>query len=205
MSQISATSAKVKTIAADVTVTGAVLSGGLIQITGTHAYEVGDIVQISGIAGAVEANGQFVVASISTTVSFKLANATWAVTTYTSGGTVKHIGWATPAVLVDNTIFTASPYNFTLVSRVEALTSGANVRLVWVDSGVSTFVSEQPLSVNQAVGPVASNFSADKRFSVQNYDAPDARIGASGDNFRLKAYVSGGAGASVQFSAWVEK
>ena len=83
----------------------AVLSGGHLQITGTHAYEVGDIVSIANIIGAVEANVVGIVFSVSGTASFKLENFPGAVTPYVSGGTVKHIGWASPVVSVDATVF----------------------------------------------------------------------------------------------------
>ena len=51
---------KLKTILADVTITGAVLNAGALRFTGTHAYEIGDLISVSGVTGAVEANRVFV-------------------------------------------------------------------------------------------------------------------------------------------------
>jgi hypothetical protein len=51
---------------------------------------------------------------------------------------------------------------------------------------------------------VASDQSADKNWSVKKADVPDARMAASGDVLRAKVFISGGAGKSCQFSAWME-
>lgn len=201
MAYLSLAAAKVKVLKAPVTITGAVLSGGHLQITGTHSFEVGDIVQISGVGGAVEANIQGVVSSVSTTVSFKLENTPYAVTSYTSGGIATHIGWATPTGLIDNTVF-ATTSDVTLQARVEALTVG-NARVHFVDSADSGFVTAQPLETFQVAGPVAANLSADIMSSARKYQVPGLRIGASGDNVRVLLFLDGGTGASAQFSAWL--
>ena len=202
MSQLNFASAKVKTIVANITITGAASASGKIRITATgHGLETGDIVQISGLVGTTEGNGQWVVTRQSSS-TFDLNNSTFA-NAYSSGGTAVHIGFATAAVLVDNTVFATVP-DYTLVGRVESLSSGANARAVFTDAADSAFVTEQPVAVFQTAGAVASNFSADVKSSAKRDQVPDTRLGSSGYNMRLKVFVSGGAGASVQFSGWME-
>lgn len=195
--------AKAKTLNADVTVTGAVLAGGHLQITGTHAYEVGDIVSISGVTGAVEANIVGIVSSISTTVSFKLENTPCAVTSYVSGGIVKHIGWATPLVLVDNAVFPTVP-DMTFKARLERLDASCNARIVFTDSGDVSFLTAQPLATFAAAGGIDKGLSQDKNWNAKAAEMPGFRAGVAGDNCRVLVYLDGGAGKVAQFSAWLE-
>ncbi len=201
MSQLAFATAKVKTIQADSTITAATNASPIAVTTSApHLLETGDIVQISGAVTLTAANGRFVVTKTGAstfTLNNSNGNGTWA-----SGGTVKHIGFATAAVLVDNTVFTTAP-DFMLQARIESLTSGANVRFEFVDSADSLFVTAQPIVTFQAPGPIASNLSADKMFTVKKYDVPDTRIAASGNNMKANVYVSGGPGAVAQFSAWL--
>jgi len=194
---------KTKTLQADVTVTGAVLNAGHLQITGTHAFEVGDIVSISGIVGAVEANVVGIVSSIATTVSFKLENTPCAVTAYTSGGTVKHIGWATPLVLVDATTFPTVP-DMTFKARIERLDASCNARVTLVDSADAGFLTSWPLAHFNSFGGIDKGLSQDKNFDAKMYEMPGIRAGVSGDNCRVLFYMDGGAGKVAQFGAWLE-
>ena len=199
MSQLSFALAKVKTLLANITITGAATSSGVINIAATgHGLETGDIVQISGVTGTVEANGQWVV-TVPDANHFKLNNSTFA-NAYTAGGTAVHIGFATSAVLVDNTVFASYP-NFAIQGRIESLSAGSNARMVFTDAADSAFVTEQPLEVVQVKGLVGLSY--DKVSTRKWYDIPDARLAASGNNLRLKMYISGGPGSVCQFSAWL--
>lgn len=202
MAEISIKSGKVKTLQANVTISGAVAATGLIKLTtsAVNALETGDIVQISGVTGTTEANGQFVITVVDTT-HFSLNNSVF-LNAYVSGGTGVHIGYATAATLVDNTVFASVP-DYTLQARIESLSSGSNARIGFFDAVDLAFVTEQPLKVFQVAGPVASNLSADVMFTAKRYDTPDTRMGASGDNLRVKIYISGGPGSVAQFSAWL--
>ncbi len=201
MSQLNFALAKVKTIQANSTITAATNASPIaVTTSAAHLLETGDIVQISGSVGNTAANGKFVVTKTgATTFTLNNSNGNGA---WTSGGTVVHLGFATAAVLVDNTVFTSAP-DFTLQARFEALTSGAKARIHFIDSADSLFVTAQPVLTFQAPGPIASNLSADKMFSAKSYDVPDVRIAASGDNMKVDVYISGGPGASLQFSAWL--
>jgi hypothetical protein len=193
-----------RTIQAPATVTGITYSGNKLVVVATHALAVNDIVRISGVVGCTEANATFVVASVSTTVSFDVPCVEAAISaSWSSGGTVTHIGFASPAVLVDNTVFTNGIPDLTLVSRLEALTTG-NARIVWEDAADASFITAEPLWVETGIAPVAANFSADKRWSSKKYDVADIRAAASGDNLRMKVFLSGGTGAEAQVSGWVE-
>ena len=89
--------------------------------SGTHAFEIGDLVMRKNIVGAVEANVQGVVSSVSGTASFRLENTPGVVTAYVSGGTVSHLGWCSPGVNTDNSIFDESgtpPADYTIKVRL---------------------------------------------------------------------------------------
>lgn len=202
MSQLNFATAKVKTIQASSTITAATNAAPIaVTTSAVHGLETGDVVVISGSVGNLAANGKFVITKTSTT-AFTLNNSNGS-GAWTSGGTVAHVGFATAAVLTDNTIFTSAPA-FTLQARIESLTSGANVRVEFQDTADSLFVTAYPVVIFQAPGPIAANFSADKMFTAKYYDVPDVRIASSGDNMRAVVYVSGGPGAVCQFSAWLQ-
>jgi hypothetical protein len=192
------------TLVPDITITGAAAVGGAgtaVRITSAaHGLVTGDIAQISGLVGTVEGNGQWVVTKHDAN-SFDLNNSVFE-TAYGSGGTAKHIGHASPAVLVDNTIFTSTPVSFMLQARVEALAAGSNARLLFTDSADVNFVTEQPIACKHVAGALAKSY--DSMFTAKNEDAVDARVGASGDNMRLKVFLSGGAGSTCTVSGWMK-
>jgi hypothetical protein len=211
MSVLSILSGKQKTLVADGTITGMTGVDALIQVTcAAHGLETGDIVQISGVAAPADAaNGQWVVTKVSSSVyslNNSLGSGTWG-----SGGTVKHIGFASAAVLVDNTVFTASTStDVTLMARIEEISSGANIRVVFEDAGASTFIDAQPLATFVAPGALGAAGVGvyaglagqnDKTYSAKKADMPDIRLGASGDNVRVKMFISGGAGKTAQLTA----
>jgi hypothetical protein len=211
MSVISILSGKQKTLVADGTITGASGVNTLITVTCVaHGLETGDIVQISGVASpAGAANGQWVVTRTSAdayTLNNSLSSGTWG-----SGGTVKHIGFASAAALVDNTVFTSSTStDITFMARIEEISSGANIRVVLEDAATTTFVDGQPLATFVAPGQLGAAGVGvyaglagqnDKTYSVKNADIPDVRLGASGNNIRVKMFISGGAGKTAQLTA----
>jgi hypothetical protein len=212
MAQLSLTLAKQKTIATVPVITAMTGVNVLIQVTSTaHGLETGDIVQIAGVASpAGAANGQWVITKVDAnnfTLNNSLGSGTWG-----SGGTITHLGWATPATLVDNTVFANGTPDYTLQARIEELLTGANVRVVFEDCGASTFIDAQPVAVFQSTGNIGvaapGVFAGlagqnDKMFTAKKYDVPDTRMAASGNNLRAKFYVSGGAGKTAQFSAWL--
>ena len=70
-----------------VAISGAVTNGGLIRITSAaHGFSTNDTVTIAGVVGTTEANADWTITVISTTV-FDLVGSTFA-NAYTSGGTV---------------------------------------------------------------------------------------------------------------------
>lgn len=200
MAQLNFALASALTIQANATVSAMTGVNALIAVTtsAAHGLNTGDIVQISGVASpAGAANGQWVITKTSATaftLNNSLGSGTWA-----SGGTVVHIGTSSPALLVDNTVFTAVP-NFTLFGRVEVLT-GSNVRFAFFDAADASFVTEQPLFAFEDVAGVAKSYDVTESHKYE--DLPDARMAASGDNLRVKIYLNGGPGATATWSAWL--
>ena len=101
---------KSKTVGSqNITITGAVSSAGLIKLTATaHGLETGDVVQISGVTGTVEANGQWVIAVVDAN-HFTLNNSTFG-NAYSSGGTAAHVGFASVGLDVSNVLFPVRAY-----------------------------------------------------------------------------------------------
>jgi hypothetical protein len=121
---------------------------------------------------------------------------------YTAGGQVAHLGFVAGSIPVDNSVFTAVP-DFTLTTRVEAVSPGSNVRLAFQDAVDASFVTAEPLAVAQA-GASGGTFDAEGTvFTWKRENAPDARFGVSGAHLRLLVYISGGAFSSSQVSAWL--
>lgn len=199
MSQIAFLTAKTKTLAANGTITGGTNAGPIVITSTAHGLETGDIVQISGVVGLTAANGRYTITKVDAN-SYSLNNSKGNAA-YSSGGTAVHIGFACAAVLVDNTVFTSVP-DFTLKFAAESMSSITGVRAEFTDSADSSFVTEQPLVVFALAGTLG--LANGRKYSAKKADLPDARMAASGDNMRLKMYLSGGPGATGQFSAWIE-
>jgi len=202
MSQINFALAQVVTLEPNYSVSGAVAASGLIKITtsAVNALVTGDVVQISGVTGTVEANGKWVITVVDTS-HFTLNNSTF-LNAYSSGGTIVHVGFVTPAVLMDNTVFPSTPVALTMQARVESLSSGANVRMEFQDSADVNFVTGGTGPTWCKSGLIA--FSYDDMNTSKLQDFPDMRYGSSGDNWRFRVEMpTASPGASVQFSAWV--
>jgi hypothetical protein len=204
MAQLTLALGASRIIQAPAAIIGAVSSRGLVklQTSAAHGLLTNDIVQIEGVIGTVESNIQAVITKVDAT-HFTLNNSTF-LNAYVSGGSAVHVGWATPAVLVDNTVFATVP-DFTLCTRSESLSPGSNVRVVWSDAVDSGFVTEQPLYVCEK-GAGDSLLGGEVTLpSCKRADAPDASrsFGASGGYLRTKVFLSGGPFSSAQLSAWV--
>lgn len=200
MAQIQIAAGKVKAIRPDVIITGVTYSGG-VTITGTHAYEVGDIVQISGVTGAVESNGQWIVSAVTGTTSFKINSPSISVTSYVSGGTSKHLGFSAFAV-TDNVAINEVTDSCTLKVQLSSLSPGASVRFVAFDS-YDAGPGDEPLVSFNTAG--ATHPSGDELWSIRLYQVPDWRLGSPGNVTRINALViGGGPGTSFTFSSWID-
>lgn len=199
MSQLNFATAKVKTLVANITITGAAAgTANVISITAAgHGLETGDIVSISGVVGTVEANGRWTVTRTSSSV-FTLNNSQF-VTAYTSGGTAVHIGFAAAFVLTDATVFPTAP-NYTLQGRVENLTAG-NARVSFEDTLDTTGKLGQDICLFQRASTLGPTY--DSVMSFPKYDIPSYRVGVANSNTRVKVLLDGGPGTVCQFSAWM--
>ncbi len=202
MTQISIASAKSKTVGGQSITITAASNAAPIAVTATaHGLETGDIVQVSGVTGNLAANGQFVITKTSAN-AFTLNNSNGS-GAYVSGGAAAHVGFATAAALVDNTIFSAVPSNLTFVFRLELAPAGAKMRFVLEDSADSAFVTAMPGPAGSFPGQVGLSY--DKKWSARYQDFPDLRLAASGDNMRVKVMFGSPTAAQVfQFSSWLE-
>ena len=209
MAQILLALSQSRTIQPSATVAGAAAGpGGLVVLTTStpHGLMGNDLVQTAGVGGTIEANGQFILVSTTTTtitLPVLFANAFTS-----SAGVAQHIGVATTPVSIDNTLFPSTPVDFQLTARLESLSFGASARFHFDDAIDSAFLTSQPVVTTcvcdfqpfgTSIAPQADRIITGARRS----DAPDLRIGASGARLRLKVYVAPFAFASVQFSAWL--
>jgi hypothetical protein len=202
MSQITICTAASRVIQPNATVVGTSSSAGLIEVqtSGAHGLLTGDIVQNAGIGGTVEADGQHVVTKVDAT-HFTL-NGSIFTNAFTSGGQVVHLGFVLGTIATDNTVFTTPP-DFSLAVRLENLSYGSNVRVIFEDSVDSAFATAQPLLVVQS-GPGAATTDGEKMLCVKKRDeCCDARFGVAGAVLRAKVFISGGAYSSAQLSAWL--
>jgi hypothetical protein len=205
MSQISVATAQSRVIQPVAAVSGATSAAGLIKIqtASAHGLLSNDLIQLSGVTGTVEANGQWTVTKVDST-HFTLNNSTF-LNAYSAGGEVVHIGFVAGSALVDNTIFTTIPA-FSLNTRLESLSPGSNCRIEWVDSLDSAFVSEQPLALVQfGPGDAPDDGAYLQLPTFKRADVPDSTrsFGVPGGHVRIKCLISGGAFSSAQISAWI--
>lgn len=194
---------KSKTVGSqNITISGTVASGGLIAVTATaHGLETGDIVQISGVTGTLEADGQWVITKTSAN-AFTLNNSTFA-NAYVSGGAAAHVGYASAALDVDNTVFAAVPTNLTAVVKMHSAPVNVTCRVVLQDSWDAAFLTAMPAFTGGFAGGVTP--ANDCRIDWRYEDEPDARLANSGNNLRLLIlWGRPVAGSVFQFSSWVE-
>src|SRR5580704_14802374 len=106
MAQINVASAVSRTIQPNATVTSATNASPIVIGTSApHGLLTNDITQLYGSVGNSAANGQWIISRIDAT-HFSLNNS-YGNGAWVSGGDVQHVGFATSATLVDNTIFPA--------------------------------------------------------------------------------------------------
>ena len=202
MSQISIAASQSRVIQPNITISGAASASGKIRITATaHGLLTGDIIQLEGIGGTIEAVGQWTITKHDAN-SFDLDNSHFT-NAYTSGGLVQHLGFVAGSALVDSSVFPTVP-DPTLVTRVESLSPGSNLRACWEDATDSPFVTAQPLSCTQFSSDNAGD--AERTVKVKHEDLADAKrsFGQSGGNLRLKLFISGGAFSTTTVSSWLE-
>ena len=89
---LSLVNSKTKVLQATATISNVAVVADHLQITCvSHFFEIGDLVSIEGVIGAVESNSPGIVASVSSNV-FTLEQLTGGITGYTSGGRARHLG-----------------------------------------------------------------------------------------------------------------
>jgi hypothetical protein len=204
MQIISVLAGKSKTIQASATVTAMVSAAGLIKVatSAAHGFETGDIVQLSGTAGTVEANGQWVVTVIDTT-HFTLNNSTFA-NAYVSGGTVQHIGWSTPLTAFNSNFFLNTPLDLTGKFLVTSAPVNASMRWSIDDAGLgdTTYLSAMPGPTGGYAGGASAK--SDFLWSFLYSDFPDLRLQIE-NTWRLRVLFGHPiAGNVYTFSFWME-
>jgi hypothetical protein len=149
---------KSKTIQPNATVSAIVTSGGLIKVTtsAVNALESGDIVQISGTVGTVEANRQWIITVIDST-HFTLNNSTF-MNAWVSGGTINHCGYSTPCTAFNNFFFTVKPANLVGKILVQSAPQGARLRWSFDDAQLNdnAFLTAMPGPTGSMAGGVSA-------------------------------------------------
>jgi hypothetical protein len=194
-----------RTIQANAVVSGATSAAGLVKIATSvpHGLLTGDMLQISGVTGTVEANGQWVATKVDGT-HFTLNNSTFS-NAFSAGGLAVHTGFVLGSLSVDNTQFPNGVPDFTLSARQESLSAGTNVRVLFEDAVDSAFVTAQPLCGVQAPGGGAGFDGERLMLTAKRKDCPDAArsFGVSGGNVRCKVFISGGVFSTCTLSVWL--
>jgi hypothetical protein len=204
MQIISILAGKSKTIQANTTVTAMASAAGLVKVTttGAHGLETGDIVQLSGTVGTVEANVQWIVTVIDTT-HFTLNNSTF-VNAYVSGGMVAHVGWSTPLTAFNNTFFLNTPIDLTGKFLVSSAPVNASMRWVIDDAGLgdTTYLSALPGPMGAYAGGASAK--SDFLWSFLYSDFPDLRLQIE-NTWRLRVLFGHPVAGNVYtFSFWME-
>lgn len=177
--------------------------GGLIIVTtAANTLESGDIVQLSGTVGTVEANGQWIVTVIDTT-HFTLNNSTFA-NAYVSGGTVAHCGYSTPLTAFNNTFFLNTPIDLTGKFLVQSAPMNSTFRWSIDDAGLgdATYLSAMPGPTGGYAGGASAK--SDYLWSFLYSDFPDLRLQIE-NTWRLRVLFGHPVvGETITFSFWVE-
>jgi hypothetical protein len=191
------TTAKTKTLQADAAITNATNAAPIaITTQNAHNLETGDIVVVTGVNGNAAANGRFSV-TVTGASSFTLDNSNGS-GAYTNGGSASHIGWATAAQAIDNTVY-PNGAQYTLQSQIEKLPVGSALRVHWQDATDGIFQSTLPGPTVAAQGPV----NTPTMLSVTFAQFPALPVGQPGAKIRLLVYATGGPGTTFRFSSWV--
>lgn len=211
MSIYSIVSGLTKTIQAPQTISGA--ATGVITVGSTTGWATGDIALISGVGGATGVNGlvRLAVASSTTFTVTSLSNGATLTFggSYTSGGTVTHVGFQSAALTLDNTVFASVNPDFTLKNEIAALSAATGVRVHISDTGDAFANDIKPGPCFFAYGTQAlltGGYAAE----AKRYDAQGLRLGNANNGLRLNVFIEGALGAvpstgqSVTFSTWIE-
>lgn len=206
-------SGKNKTLQPSLTVTGC-STAGAVTVASSAGYEAGDIVLATGLAGltgGVNAIWQISITS-GTVVQLKSIGSSAAPTfagAWTSGGTLKHIGWTNTALTLDNTIFDSPDPDFTLVTTVDSLSASTGLRIHVLDTSDSFAADIKVGPMTYAFGPFTAQTS-ERVSSVRRHHFQGLRLGSSGNALRSVVMFEGvkgtppAVGASAMFSQWVE-
>jgi hypothetical protein len=169
-------------------------AGGLIELqtTTSHNMLTGDIVSIFA-TGTFD--GEYVLSSIPDATHMILANSFYR-SSAGAGAIIDHIGWVAGSIPVPLPILITS-----ITSRLELLSSGTTLRVVYFDSFDSEFTSEQALaSVGAGFGSGAPYDGIYRTLPPIPFAAiPDIRLGGY---LRVKVYLRVPF-ASATLSAWL--
>ncbi len=204
MQIISALTNKSKTIQATATITGAVNSAGLVKIatSAPHGYESGDIIQIAGVTGTVEANRQWIVTVVDTT--HVTLNGSTFINAYISGGSAQHVGYSSPLTPFNSTFFLNTPIALTGKFLVQIAPANSTFRWSIDDAGLgdTTYLSAMPGSTGGYAGGASAK--SDFLWSFLYSDFPDMRLQIE-NTWRLRVLFGHPVvGATVTFSFWLE-
>jgi hypothetical protein len=203
MQLISVLTSKSKTISANLSVTAMASQGGLIKVTtAANTLETGDVVQLSGTVGTVEANGQWIVTVIDAT--HFLLNNSFFVNVYASGGTVVHCGYSTALTAFDNTFFLNTPIDLTGKFLVTSAPVNSTFRWVIDDAGLgdTAFLTAMPGPMGPYCGGASKN--SDFLWSFLYSDFPDLRLQIQ-NTWRLRVLFGHPVpGNAYVFSFWFE-
>ncbi len=204
MQIISVLTSKSKTIQANSTVSTMVSSGGLVKVgtTAAHGFESGDIIQLSGTVGTVEANGQWIVTVVDAT-HFTLNNSNF-LNAYVSGGTIAHCGYSAPLTAFNNTFFLNTPINLTGKFLVQSAPVNSTFRWVIDDAGLgdTTYLSSMPGPAGGFAGGASPK--SDYVWSFLYSDFPDLRLQIE-NTWRLRVLFGHPVvGVTISFSFWFE-
>ena len=191
---------KTVTIQPELSITGATNTSPIqLTFTAPHHLETGDLLLVLGVAGNLATNGQSTVTVTSpSTATLDGSNGSGAYVA--NSGVAFHLGWATPAVLVDNTVFPDGKPDFSLALQVESLSIGNAARFIFEDSADAGFVSALPLATVQKACPLNGSFAA---ASFKRQDMCDMRIAGPSNYTRLKVILNSGPFSSATFSSWL--
>lgn len=213
MAQFFIASGKVKTLQAALTVTGCT-TGGAATVASTTGWENGDLFIASGLVGLTGGANAIWQATVTsgTVITFKSIGTGLAPTfggTWTSGGTLTHIGFVTAALTLDNTVFVSPNPDWTLRMRVEALSASTGLRMHVLDTGDAFAADIKPGPMQYAFGFLGTQQGLQPP-SDRVYDFQGLRLGNANNALKAVTYFEGANGAaaavgsSATFSYWIE-
>jgi hypothetical protein len=223
---ISIVTAKSRTIQPTTNVTAAVLAAGQVTLTVSAGatYVAGDLVVANSLGGLSSLSGLVLAVLTGGTTSVVVSLVGTQGGTYTSGGTLQHVGHAATAV-VDSVAVAAGTVqsNFTLKLRLESLAgvSTPSARLCFFDASLGAAVNGTLINpgLGSPLGPAKTAYGkfADPatsiaiqqnsyvQLSIKQEEVADAALAASSGQAVIAAVlVASGPGTTFTYSAWAE-